>query len=516
MLVSVLVAGVLLVVLACYLAKINRALLQQPPDALALSPARWTTEEIRDAYEKFKEHAIHIDDAFPPATGNRYVVVGGSGFTGGWIVVHLLQRGEHPSNIRILDLKAPTRADLTTGLAREVAFHQVDITNSVQVSNAFDAPWPNINGGELPPLTVIHTASNIRFYERVAFLIPRSSRVNVDGTRLLLENALRVGATTFIYTSSGSVAIRKAKFWLWPWQDRPNNLVQILSDDRHPKHPMLHGDFFSNYAYTKILAESLVRSFDGKMNSQGMVMRTGCLRPANGVFGPGGDISVAAYLVRRVNPTWVQNSIQSEAYVENVSLAHLQYERALLDTRSESAQVADVGGQAFIITDPNPPVAYGDLYHALTVLTDGETQFPFLPPALMLMFAHCVEAVYLSRALLTSMPIVGSMIDRVIPLMIGGDIINLQPSLFPLTSVHLLFDDSRARRLPSKGGIGYKSPFTTLQGVCKLVYDFKVNGSMPEERQKTGGGIGFGVGILKAQRSAGRTSEKLAMRDEAG
>src|ERR1700761_8538506 len=126
--------------------------------------------------------------------------------------------------------------------------------------------------------------------------------------------------------------------------------------------------------------------------------------------------------------------IQSEAYVENVSLAHLLYERRLMEVEGKQTNAPDIGGQAFTIADPNPPVTYGDLYHALSVLTDGKTVFPKVPPVVMLIVAHAVEALYLSRIFLTSAPLFGVVLNRFLPA-VDGDILNLQPSLFPLTSV---------------------------------------------------------------------------------
>lgn len=62
----------------------------------------------------------------------------------------------------------------------------------------------------------------------------------------------------------------------------------MINDDDTlvPKH---HEDFFSNYAVTKSEAERRVRAAD-KAASGKTILRTGCIRPGNGVFGPGGDM----------------------------------------------------------------------------------------------------------------------------------------------------------------------------------------------------------------------------------
>lgn len=85
--------------------------------------------------------------------------------------------------------------------------------------------------------------------------------------------------------------------------------------------------------------------------------------------------------------------------MENCALAHLLYEQRILDFERHGPAVAiDIGGQAFNITDPNPPVTFGDVYTVLTTLT-AETKFIDLPPVLMLIVAYLMEKYYLARML---------------------------------------------------------------------------------------------------------------------
>ena len=73
---------VLVISLALYFLKLNKLLLSQPPDALTLSPQRWTADEILTRYDEFRDSPISITPSLPPKQGNRYIVVGGSGFLG--------------------------------------------------------------------------------------------------------------------------------------------------------------------------------------------------------------------------------------------------------------------------------------------------------------------------------------------------------------------------------------------------------------------------------------------------
>jgi len=80
---------------------------------------------------------------------------------------------------------------------------------------------------------------------------------------------------------------------------------------------------------------------------------------------------------------------------------------------------------------------------------------------------------------------------------ITEDIVNLQPSLFDLASIHLKMDDSRARLSLEEGGIGYQASWTTLQGVCQLVRDHLGGDAHAEEYQKTNGGMALGLNVKR-------------------
>ncbi|KAG2033949.1 3-beta hydroxysteroid dehydrogenase/isomerase family-domain-containing protein [Suillus americanus] len=480
-LLSVLAGIVLLIYL--YVRFNDQGLSQLPSEATAFAPNRFTQHDVRETAEKLTSSPKNVKDTLPTKTERRYIVVG-AGFLGGWIIIQLLQRGEDPKKIRILDIRPPTRSDLRTGLAAQVAFFQVDISHAKAVDDAFQAPWPDCNPSEtVPEVTVFHTAANIRFYERHLALLPRSSKVNHEGTRNVINAARSIGVTVLIYTSSGSISVRRSRFWLWPWEKHPKYFVQVINDDDNLI-PKYHDHFFSNYAASKVLGESAVRAADGSRSGE-KTLRTGCIRPGNGVFGPGGDLICGAYLVRKYNPTWVANIMQSFVYVENCALAHLCYEARLLET-ARGGPNPNLGGQAFTITDTGPPVTYSDVYIGLTTLAP-ETTFTHMSPTLMLLISQIIEVLYLSRIFLSmSSSPVRRALAHFIP-NIAGDTVNLQPSLFALASIHLIFDDSRARLPPEKGGLGYHGPFTTLEGLCRTVEEHLKAGENGEDRSHSGG-----------------------------
>lgn len=360
------------------------------------------------------------------------------------------------------------RQDLCEGPALDVDFVKVDISDAKAVDAAFQRAWPRVpseSGDEtLPELTVIHTAAIIRFFERHPDLMHSSERVNTAGTQYIVDAARRAGASVLVYTSSGSVVVNRTNFWLWPWQKEPKKFTQVVTDDDNLL-PKRHEDFFSNYAVSKLNAERLVRAADRTSSGAGQ-LRTGCIRPGNGIYGAGGDLLIDRMLKDKVHPTWINYTLQSFIYAENCSLAHLCYEQRLIELQEGSSN-PDIGGQAFCVTDAGPPCLYGDVYDAVKLVSNGGVRYIYLSPTFMLGMSHLVEWYHVTQQLLS---IRKSIFAYFLP-RITGDVVFLQPSMFALTQIHLVFDDSRARLSPEKGGLGYNGPITTLEGTCKTVLE---------------------------------------------
>jgi len=195
-------------------------------------------------------------------------------------------------------------------------------------------------------------------------------------------------------------------------------------------------------------------------------------------------------------------------YVENCSLGHLCYEARLIEI-SNGGQNPDISGQAFTIADPEAPRTFGDVYTALEALND-EVSFPSLSPTVMLIVAQILEFLYLARYFLGSS---SSRLLRAISYTVPnvtGDIVNLQPSLFNLIQLHLIFDDSRARLPPAKGGLGYRGAFSTLEGLCKTVEEHHKSDGKGEARSMSGG-VSFGWGQVRAERAVEKVGERLGV-----
>jgi nucleoside-diphosphate-sugar epimerase len=320
-----LVVALVAVLVVAYLVKLNHAMTGTPDEVLKLSPHRWTEEEIRQAYAKVQENPVDFTKYLPPKLDRRYLITGGSGkpenphfdvfvekiyaedtvgLVGGQLVLNLLTRGQPPESIRIVDFRKPNRDDMLSGPAAQVDFVQADITKPESVTAAFDKPWPS-SVSHLP-LTVFHTAAIINPGERSKLVYHRCSRVNLDGTKNVLAAAKAAECDIFIATSSASVALRPVKLWVAPWRRFQERSFQLIDESDQYRPLRDHYDYFGNYGASKAHAERCVihAGEDG-----GEKFKTGCIRPANGIYGNKYDQTVGAYCDMEFVPTCVSDSI---------------------------------------------------------------------------------------------------------------------------------------------------------------------------------------------------------------
>jgi nucleoside-diphosphate-sugar epimerase len=135
--------------------------------------------------------------------------------------------------------------------------------------------------------------------------------VNVGGTQNVVDAAREVGADVLVSTTSASISIRPVELWVPPWRmlfsrlsgsesglrALPRGYWQVLDEQDFFKPLRRHEEFYANYPASKAKAERIVC----EANSRGM--RTGCIRPANGVYGNPTDNTVGGALAKAVLPT---------------------------------------------------------------------------------------------------------------------------------------------------------------------------------------------------------------------
>ncbi|POS79356.1 hypothetical protein DHEL01_v202241 [Diaporthe helianthi] len=452
--------GVLLVLALAYLINLNRLLGITPDGVKKLAGDRWTDEQVVKTYERLRQHPIttaSYASQLPPKLNRRYIVTGGSGLVGGYIVLQLLERGQPPSTIRIVDFQAPHRRDqLDHPLFGAVDFQKTDISSAESTEAAFSRPWDD-PAVERLPLTVFHTAAVIIPSARSRLVNGFCEAVNVGGTENVLAAAKRAGADVFVSTSSASISIRPVELWVapWRWDACPRGYCQVLEESDFFRPLRSHEEFFGNYPASKARAERIVCGANCRD------LRTGCIRPANGVYGHPTDNTVGGPLNSQVTPSWASHVVQSFVHGINCALAHLQFESILAEEGSHSSPQA---GRPYCITDPNPPIYYEDLYGLISKLATTSFRLVSLPPMPFLLISYMVEFYSLLPFKLPR-----SLAKFVPPL--TGDIKHLQPGLFSICT-HLIADNADAGRAVAEGGLGYHGVLTTLEGMCQELVDW--------------------------------------------
>lgn len=311
--VPALLALLLLALLCKFLVNLNQALSATPAHFRELAPRPgWTRAQIRETHDRLAAAATATTAAagqqpvtttassyaaqLPPRLDRRYIVTGGSGMVGGYIVLQLLARGHPPEAIRIVDFQPPRRADMLAGPAAAVAFRRADLSSAAQTAAAFAAPWPTTPAAAAAvaalPLTVFHTAAVMVPSARSPLVGGFCEAVNVGGTANVLAAARDAGADVLVSTSSASIAIRPVGLWRGAWGGgrfgcgprEPQDFAQVLDEADFFAGPVRpHHEFYANYPASKARAERLV------CGANGPEMRTGCIRPCNGVYGQATD-----------------------------------------------------------------------------------------------------------------------------------------------------------------------------------------------------------------------------------
>ena len=186
---------------------------------------------------------------------------------------------------------------MATGRVTEVEFIETDIRSASAIAAAFERPWAQ--AVSQLPLTVFHTAAVIIPSDRSAYLYSFPESVNVKGTQNVVAAAKAAGADVFSSTSSASISILPVDPWVSIFAKEPKNFWQIL-DERDFDRPLrTYDEFYGTYPFSKAEGERLVCAASRKG------FRTGCIRPANGVYGNPTDNPVGGVITKSEQPTSV-------------------------------------------------------------------------------------------------------------------------------------------------------------------------------------------------------------------
>lgn len=144
-------------------------------------------------------------------------------------------------------------------------------------------------------------------------------------------------------------------------------------------------------------------------------------------------------------------------------MAHLQFEAVLAAPAETTAQLPIQAGRPFVVTDPNPPISYGDLYFLLECLAATPFRTVDLQPVLILLLSHPIEWYTLIRLRFPSL-------GKILP-PIRGDVKHLKPAIFSIIA-HLVAFNGESGRPVAEGGLGYTGILTTLEGMAQEVLDW--------------------------------------------
>lgn len=249
---------------------------------------------------------------------NSVLLIGGAGFLGLHLVEQFYKNSPN-TQIHVFDVRpiAEKLSPYFTFPAKEIVFHQGDLTSEEDVSRAIEESQCDV---------IVHSASPMHGLGQEIY-----EKVNVAGTKNLIKVAKKLHVKALVYTSSAGVIF---------------NGQNIYNADESWPYPDVHMD---GYNETKAIAETAV--MEGN-DPNGLL--TVCLRPA-GIFGPGDrqlvpGLRSAARLGQSKFQIGDNNNLFDWTYVGNVADAHVLAAQKILD-KSISHKL---GGETFFITNDAP------------------------------------------------------------------------------------------------------------------------------------------------------------------
>ena len=182
---------------------------------------------------------------------SRVLVTGGAGFIGATLVDELIARGHR---VGVLDdLSTGRPENLGAAIGAGATLHRADVTDPAVVARAFAAVRPDV---------VFHLAAQIDV--RRAVSDPgHDAHVNVTGTAIVLEQAVRAGVQRFVLASTGGAIYGDAD--------------EVPTPESAPSRPL------SPYAVSKAAAERYVEYYARTRGLSAFIARL------SNVYGPRQD-----------------------------------------------------------------------------------------------------------------------------------------------------------------------------------------------------------------------------------
>ncbi|XP_056414461.1 3 beta-hydroxysteroid dehydrogenase type 7-like [Hyla sarda] len=272
-----------------------------------------------------------------------YLVTGGCGFIGEWIV-KLLLKEDYVKEVRIFDLNESEAIKHLDTAYTAVTFVKGDITEFSQILSA-------VEGVDV----VIHTAALVDYLD--VFPFKKLEAINVGGTENVINACLVKDVPYLVYTSSIAAV-----------GPNINNdpLVRVTEDTLYPGEPSL------SYGRTKAQAEKLTRLANGQQTKNGKKLITCVIRPSN-VYGDKTPNLLSLYKsakskYNRLNYIEPDENEHSLTYVGNIAWMHV------LAAQQMQLHPDRLGGQVYYTYDDTPFKHRVKLHHDLFTEMDPDIE----------------------------------------------------------------------------------------------------------------------------------------------
>lgn len=237
-----------------------------------------------------------------------YLVTGGSGLVGNYVVRELVDRGFDATDIVVYDLSSGDES--LADIADDVTFVHGDVTDTVRLMETFNNHEPD---------RVIHLGA---YVAHKAWENPtRAIEVNGVGTNNVFDAARIHGTRTCLYASTASVY---GTFDDYYWKDDPVEVHE--TEPVKPQNP---------YAVTKYLNEVMGHTYDTKYPTAYVGIRIG------GVWGLGRTAGATGRLNTFIRDVGLGNDATVPPYWTNWDRVNLSYGK---DVGRWFVEVADRDG----------------------------------------------------------------------------------------------------------------------------------------------------------------------------
>ena len=306
-------------------------------------------------------------------TGYNVMITGGSGSLASHIAKLVYSHWKEVQEIRLFDRIPPQQALITsiTGFTTtsdkpKVSYYPGDLLKSDDLLTAF-----------VKVDVVIHCAAAV---ENGSVLTRREmKKVNVDGTRNVIQACLDCGVTALVFAGSLTQVFRTN--------------IKLMSINESTELPKGSGDLlFPYYGGTKGAAEKLALEANGRCGKDGVQLHTCSLRlPV--MFGENDKVFITTPLKAAKTcfgflvPVGYTRATMQSLYFGNAAWAHVVAAQRLLDRDTQPV----VGGKFYYIGDHSPVTKLVD-FQAQFLKPLGYRVFPLkIPLFLMLFLAYFVE-----------------------------------------------------------------------------------------------------------------------------